>query len=89
MNASAVANSFESSYGFFASMIGGIVVLALFSEALIVLWKSAKRARANDMRMLSDAVVLELVMESDLLIDKFFPVHFISHVRIEFQTDLC
>jgi hypothetical protein len=63
-----IAGGFDSSYCCYASMIGGIIVMTLFLEAWILLWKSAKRARAHDMRMLSDAIILELVMKNDFFL---------------------
>ena len=41
-------------------MISGIVVSMLVVPALILLWKSAERAR--ELRMLPDVIVLELVV---------------------------
>ncbi len=61
MNASAESEGFESIYCNYGTIIGAIIVLTISVEALVMLWNSAKRARANDMQMISNAVVLELV----------------------------
>ncbi len=67
INESDKADVFDLGYGYYLSMISGTVVLIISLQALKVLWKSAERARANDIRMLSDAVALEQVTESNML----------------------
>jgi hypothetical protein len=75
LNVTAMVNGVGSVCCSYASVIGALIVATLSLEALIMLWKSAKRARTNDMRMLSNAVVLELV-NRDLFFDGFIPAYF-------------
>ena len=62
MNASAIVlnNSGNNHFGH-ATMISGIVISMIVLPALILLWKSAERAR--ELRMLPDVVVFELVVK--------------------------
>jgi hypothetical protein len=63
MNPRTITNGFESIHNCNASIIGWLVFTTLSLEAIKMLWRSAKRARANNMRMLSSGVALEQVME--------------------------